>query len=92
MPRLLTSSFLLQAVGLGIDNAAQWKDILKESAQLALVMILLDRLGFVDGEPWFEANLDTMSVQAALFHGKAVSVWESTWHFMIHTSRIELRN
>lgn len=34
---------------LSSQNASQWKDVLKEAIQLGVVIIILDRLGFLDG-------------------------------------------
>lgn len=79
-----------QAVGLGIDNASQWKDLFTDGVKLVIVILILDRIGFIDNEQWLENHVDTMSVQAALFHGKSMSWLQSLKHFMESTSRVEL--
>lgn len=53
-------------------------------------MVLLDRLGVIDGEPWFETHIDTLSVQASLFHGAAVSWLGNLRHFTASTGRVEV--
>lgn len=73
-----------------MDNAWQWKDLLKDAIKMALVVLILDKIGFIDNEQWLENHVDTMSVQSALFHGKAMTWWQSLRHFMHATARLEL--
>lgn len=37
-----------------MENATQWKDVIKGAFQAAVIMIILDRLGITGGTPWLE--------------------------------------
>lgn len=52
-------------------------------------MVLLDRLGFVGGEPWLETLCDTLSIQATLLHGRALSWSQSLGSYLTFMKRIE---
>lgn len=49
-------SLLAAGIGLALENATQWKDVIKTAIQTAIIMTILDRLGIVGGEPWLEAR------------------------------------
>lgn len=83
------SAFPNAGIGLAVENASQWKDVLKEAAQVAVIIVIIDRLGFIDSETWLEGHADTLSVQATLF-GRAVTWWGGLMHFVDHTHRIEM--
>lgn len=53
-------------VALGVDNASQWRDVLKEALQGAAVVLLLDRLRLLPSGRWLEEHLDQLSVGATL--------------------------
>lgn len=74
-----------------MDHASQWKDVFKETLQLAVIVVILDRLGFIDGESWLEVHCDTLSVQATLFHGRAVTWLGGLKQFVDHVARVEVK-
>lgn len=63
--------------------------MLKEAIQVALIIFILDRIGFVDGDPWLETHLDTLSVQATLFSGKTQSWLDRLKAHIQFTRRVE---
>lgn len=71
------------------QNATQWKAVIQEALQIAILLIILDRLGFVDGDPWLETLLDTMSVQATLFSGRPQSWADRLKTHLEFTARVE---
>lgn len=74
-----------------MENASQWKDVFKEALQVAVILVLLDRLGFVEAENWLEAHADTLSVQAALIGGAGTTGLAAARRFMEHTARVEVK-
>jgi hypothetical protein len=60
-------------VALGVDNAAQWKDVIIEALRGAAFLLLLDRLWLLSNTRWFEDYLDYATVQATLLTGSAIS-------------------
>jgi hypothetical protein len=60
-------------VALGVDNAGQWRDILKEAAQGAALLLVLDRLWLLPSARWLEEHVDHLSVGATLLAGGAAS-------------------
>ena len=78
-------------MGLGIDQANQWQNVVKSAVQAAIILTLLDRLGIVSRQQWLEMHLDQFSVQAAMFHGSAMGFFERLRHVMQHTARIEAK-
>lgn len=59
--------------------------------QVAVLMVILDRLGFVGGEPWLETMCDTLSIQATLLHGRALSWSQSLGAYITFMKRIEAK-
>lgn len=59
--------------------------------QVAVVLVILDRLGLIGGEPWLEVHLDALSVQSTLFHGRVMSWWSSLRQYMHFIKRVESR-
>ena len=43
-------------IGVGLDNAQQWRDVLHEAAQAAVIVVLLDRLRITRGPRWLGAR------------------------------------
>ena len=41
-------------VGVALDNASQWKDVVQTALQAAVVLLLLERLNVMRPEPWLE--------------------------------------
>jgi hypothetical protein len=60
-------------VALGVDNASQWRDILKEAAQGAALLLLFDRLWLLPADRWLEEHVDQLSVGATQLAGAAAS-------------------
>lgn len=87
-----------QTIGLAMDNALQWKDLINDAIKLALVVLILDRhagsvLSTTSSGGSRAPHRHQLSVQSALFHGsgKAMTWWQSLRHFMEATAaRIEL--
>lgn len=52
-------------------------------------MVVLDRLGLLGGDLWLEEHLDSLSVQATLFTGRAVSWAAGLRHYLDYIKRIE---
>lgn len=74
-----------------MQNATQWKEVFKTAIQAAIVLVLLDRLGLVGGEPWLEGLLDTLSVQATMLHGRAVTWAQGLRDHLQFTKRLEAK-
>lgn len=56
---------------------------------MAVLLVVLDRLGVIGGEPWLEVHADALSVQSTLFHGRAVSWWGSLRQYLHYIKRVE---
>jgi hypothetical protein len=52
-------------VALGVDNAAQWKDVAVEALKGAALMLLLDRLWLVSNARWVEARCAHVHLRAS---------------------------
>lgn len=63
-------------LGLAFEQASQTRDILKDLAKEALILIILDQLKLIPATEWFESTCDFMSVQATLFRVQG-STWRS---------------
>lgn len=37
-------------------SMSQWKDVVKTAITAAVIMVILDRLGLIGGEPWLEVS------------------------------------
>lgn len=73
-------------VGVGLDNAQQWKDVAHEALKAALIMVLLERLRITRGPRWLEGYADFVSVQALLFEGRVRNIWQQT-QLLVHAQR-----
>jgi hypothetical protein len=63
-------------VALGVDNAAQWKDVATEALKGAALLLILDRLWLVSNGRWVEDHVDVLSVTATMLTGGAVTRWQ----------------
>lgn len=63
--------------------------MIKEALQVALIVIILDRIGFVDGDPWLETHLDLLCVQATMLSGASWSWVERLKAHLQFTRRVE---
>ena len=77
------------AVGLGVDQANQWVDVVRGAVQAAILLTLLDRFEMLSGRQWLEMHLDQFSVQTVMLHTSAVGFFSRLRHLMQHTARIE---
>ena len=79
------------AVGLGIDQATQWKEVVQSSIQAAIILTLLDRMGFMSGVAWLEGYLDQSCVQATMI-GTAGLSWMQRLRMQMRVSmRLEAK-
>jgi sugar lactone lactonase YvrE len=62
-------------VGYALDSISEWQDVFKTACEVAIVMVLLERLRLIRHAPWFERHLDFLSVQAQLFDGASAGVF-----------------
>ena len=60
-------------VALGVDNAAQWRDILHQAIKGGIILIMLDQLWVMSNATWIEDHLDFLSVGATLLAEGAVT-------------------
>lgn len=66
--------------------------MIKTAVQAAVLMVILDRLGFVGGEPWMEQFMDSLSVQATLLQTRAHGSWaQGLRDYRQFISRIETK-
>jgi len=65
-------------IGYGLDQAQQWKEVLRTAVKVTLVMVVLDLLRIKSNLAWLEEMADFASVQCMLFDGKARSWWQQT--------------
>ena len=65
-------------IGYGLDQAQQWKEVLRTAVKVALVVVVLDMLRIKSNLAWLEEMADFASVQCMLFDGKARSWWQQT--------------
>ena len=56
-------------VGIGIDQATQWQSVVQSAVQTAILLTMLDRLGFMTSMQWLEGHMDQVSVQASMLFG-----------------------
>ena len=56
------------------DNISQFQDILYNTMQTVLLLVVLDQLRLVNPCDWFERYLDSISVQAALVTSEAAGI------------------
>jgi hypothetical protein len=63
-------------VALGVDNAAQWRDMLQEALKGAALLLLLDRLWLMSNARWMEDHVDVLSVTATLAGAGVVTRWQ----------------
>lgn len=61
------------AVGLGIEQAVQWKQIVHEAVKAGLVLLILDGFNLMAPGKWLEEWMDLASVQARAERG-----WQSS--------------
>ena len=55
-----------RGIGLLIDNATQWKDVLKSALEAALIVTMLDRLGLIGIDVWLEVRRRHQCVKISL--------------------------
>lgn len=53
-------------VGLGIEQAVQWKDIVNEAVKAGVVFLVLDGFNIMAPVKWLEEWMDLASVQARM--------------------------
>ena len=75
--------------GVGLENATQWKSVVQNAVTGVVLVLLLDRLNLTEPGEWFEAHVDTLSVQAVLAGRGALTWWQRTKHWMKHNARVE---
>lgn len=86
------ASFVRQwAIGVGLENLTEWNAILREGIKVAVVLVLFDRLGYIGGEPWLEVHVDSLSIHATMFHGRAMTWLQSMREHMSYVKRIEMK-
>ena len=71
-----------------LDNISQWKDVATTAVQTVAVLYVYDALRIISDGRWFEAHLDTLSVQATLLSGARAGWWERTRTYIKFTARI----
>ena len=76
-------------IAVGLDNAAQWKDVVNEAVQSTLKLLLLQRLRLVPAEKWLEEAADALSVQATLVHAAARGRWDRLRAHLSFNARVE---
>ena len=72
-------------IGLAMENATGFEDILKESWKALLTLVLLD-LVIVGPERWMETHLDFLSVQGTLL-GAGGSTFQCAPHPLLLAAR-----
>ena len=65
-------------IGVGLDQAQQFKAVGQTVVQVAIVVTVLDLLRIRSHSGWLEDAVDFASVQCMLFDGKARSWWQQT--------------
>jgi hypothetical protein len=58
-------------LGVAFDNVAQFKDVAMSALNVALLMIVLEELHIIGNTQWFDAHVDHLCTQSALFGGAA---------------------
>lgn len=76
-------------IGLGLDNAAQCADLVKELGKLALLFLVLEKLGLVAAPTWFERWIDHLSIESTLLRRQRAVLWERARAFLQFHRRIE---
>lgn len=80
------------AVGLALDNAKEWFKVFKGSIKVALVIVILERIGLVGGESWLEMHLDALSIQAVLLRRRGATTFAGdVGAFLDFTARLEMK-
>lgn len=75
-------------IALGIDNALQLREVVKDTLEVAAVLLVADCVGLVSTLGWWEAHLDFLSAQATLLHGGATTWWERVSRHMDFSHRL----
>lgn len=89
-------SFLLQqnfvtdfAIGIGLDNVAQCQELITEVTKLAVLFLVLEKLGLVAAPTWFERWVDHLSIESTLLRRQRVVLWDRVAAFGHFHRRIE---
>lgn len=75
-------------IALGLDNALQLRDVVKDALVAAVVLLVADSLGVVSTTDWFCGHMDFLSAQATLLGGGATSWWGRVSRHMQFSHRI----
>ena len=77
-------------IAVGLDNAAQWQDVIQEAVSSTLKLLVLQRLRLVPAEKWLEESLDALSVQATLLAAAARGRWDALRAHLSFNARVEM--
>ena len=76
-------------VAVGLDNAAQWQDVIQEAVSSTLKLLVLQRLRLIPAEKWLEESLDALSVQATLLDVAMRGRWARVRAHLRFNARVE---
>ena len=75
-------------LGVALDNAAEFRDILQTALKAGFVLVVLEELYLVANRQWFEGHVDHLSTQAALFAGTARGFFGQTARLLRFQRRV----
>ena len=76
------------ALGVGLDNAAEFREILVTSLKAGVIIVVLEELCIIANRQWFEGHIDHLSTQAALFAGTARGFFGQTSRLLRFQRRV----
>lgn len=76
--------------GLAIEQASQWRGIAQSLLVEVAILLVLDQLKVIPVGQWLEEQMDFLSVQATLFHGKGTGWGERMRSHLTFYNRIEM--
>ncbi len=79
------------AVGLGLDQAYQWRHVAKQACLAVASLLLLEQFVLGSNDDWFESHVEWASVHAVLLSTGSASFWHRTATHLKYFASIDER-